>query len=92
MYRGQNKRNLYYWLKLQANPNGPGGGSGGALWASPLLPAVLVGNNTFLTKNITQDRKRFIIQPKHDILIKLKVSESWWSAFVISAKKNCFSF
>ena len=33
-------------------------------------PAVLVGNDTFLTRNITQDRKRFVTQPKHAILIK----------------------
>ena len=29
--------------------------------------AVLAGNDTFLTKNITQDRKRSITQPKHMI-------------------------
>ena len=29
--------------------------------------AVLAGNDTFLTKNITQDRKRFITQSKHMI-------------------------
>ena len=29
---------------------------------------VLAGNDTFLTKNITQNRKRFITQPKHMIL------------------------
>ena len=32
--------------------------------------AVLAGNDTFLTENITQDRKRPIAQSKHDILIK----------------------
>ena len=32
--------------------------------------AVLAGNYTFLTENITQNRKRFITQSKHDILIK----------------------
>ena len=26
---------------------------------------VFTGNDTFLTENITQDRKRFITQPKH---------------------------
>ena len=28
------------------------------------------GNNTFLTENITKDRKRFITHSKHDILIR----------------------
>ena len=37
----------------------------------------------FDRKNITQDRKRFITQSK--------LSESWWSAFVISTKKIFFS-
>ena len=32
--------------------------------------AVLAGNDTFLTENITEDRKKFITQSKHDILIK----------------------
>ena len=31
---------------------------------------ITAGNDTFLTENITQDRKRFIAQSKHDILIK----------------------
>ena len=30
-------------------------------------PAVLAGKATFLTENITQDRKRFITQSKHMI-------------------------
>ena len=36
--------------------------------------AILAGNETFLTENISQDRKRFITQSKHknDILIKSK--------------------
>ena len=29
--------------------------------------AVLAGNDTFLTENITEDRKRFITQSKHMI-------------------------
>ena len=29
------------------------------------IKAVLAGNETFLTENITQDRKRFITQSKH---------------------------
>ena len=35
-----------------------------------------LGNNTFLTKNITQDRKRFITQSKHMI---------FWSNFFLKA-------
>ena len=50
------------------------------------ITAILAGNDTFLTENITQDRKR----SKTYILIKEKVSEGWWSAFVISAKKKSF--
>ena len=33
-----------------------------------LLTAVLAGHDTFLTENITEDRKRFITQSKHMIL------------------------
>ena len=29
------------------------------------ITAVLAGNNTFMTENITQDRKKFINQSKH---------------------------
>ena len=50
------------------------------------ITAILAGNDTFLTENITQDRKR----SKTYILIKGKLSEGWWSAFVISAKKKFF--
>ena len=32
--------------------------------------AVLAGNATFLKESVTQGRKRFITQSKHDILIK----------------------
>ena len=32
-----------------------------------LFTDVVTGNNTFLTKNITQDKKRFITQSKHMI-------------------------
>ena len=53
--------------------------------------AVLAGNDTFLTKN-TQDRKKIHNSVKtYDILIKQKVSESWWSALSISDKKKLFS-
>ena len=31
---------------------------------------VFAGNDTLLKENTTQDRKRFITQSKHDILIK----------------------
>ena len=45
----------------------------------------------FLTKN-TQDRKKIHNSVKtYDILMKQKVSESWWSAVSISDKKKLFS-
>ena len=41
----------------------------GKIWAKigPMLSAVLAGNDPFLTKNINQDRKRFISQSKYMI-------------------------
>ena len=35
-----------------------------------VFTAALAGNDPFLIKNITQNRKRFITHPRHEILIK----------------------
>ena len=43
--------------------------SGIVLLAMRLI-IVILGNDSFLAENITQDRKRSITQSKHDILIK----------------------
>ena len=43
--------------------------SGNVLLAMRLI-IVILGNDSFLTEKLTQDRKRSITQSKHDILIK----------------------
>ena len=51
--------------------NGPNIPVTSQITSTPIFITTLLGvNGTFLTENITQERKRSITQSKHDILIK----------------------